>query len=333
MIKAFEQKIRLDAEQKLAKRTAERRVRQIRKQRGLSYRAGAKKSEVGVEKSSKTDLIDKDKLAWRALVINQNAIELADFIKGGADPESTDGDGWPLLHLSVGANGLKFRDPKAQHDCVKIMLKWGVNLDRKVNGFRPLNVSAAFGDAETSRLLLEAGASSGENKAVRVLEPIRGRHPLLVVMCQTIWDYGHFDVILSAFPGSARVPDAEGLTPLMRSVQMKNIALVRKILDVKKVAPDKKNNDGQTPLMVAASLQLFDICLMLVDMGASRTTQDFAGWNARQYAMTHGSHPSMVMLLDPKYKVPEHLLRRQQIDRGRRWRASHPNGYEDEDST
>ena len=145
-----------------------------------------------------------------------------------------------------------------------------------------------------------------------------------------VWDAAHFEVILSAFPGSARVADAEGLTPLMRAVQMKNITLVRQILDVKKVAPDKKNSGGQTPLMVAASLQLFDICLMLVDMGASRTTQDHFGWNARQYAMNHGSHPSMVMLLNPKYKVPEHLLRRQQIDRGRRWHDSHPNGYEEE---
>ena len=115
----------------------------------------------------------------------------------------------------------------------------------------------------------------------------------------------------------------------MRAVQMKDITLVRQILDVKKSLPDVKNCSGQTPLMIAASLQLFDICLMLVDMGASRTTQDHFGWNARQYAMNHGSHPSMVMLLDPKYKVPEHLLRRQQIDRGRRWHASHPNGYED----
>ena len=330
MIKAFEQKIRLDAEQKLAKRTAALRIRQIRRQRGLAYRAGAKKSEVGVEKSSKTDLIDKDKLALRALSINQNSTDLANFIKGGADPESTDQDGWPLLHLSVGANGLKFRDSEAQHQCVFIMLQWGVDLDRKVNGFRPFNISAACGDAETTRLLLEAGASTGENKAVQVLEPVKGRHPLLGVMCRKVWAAAHFEVILSAFPGSARVADAEGLTPLMRAVQMKNITLVRQILDVKKVAPDKKNSGGQTPLMVAASLQLFDICLMLVDMGASRTTQDHFGWNARQYAMNHGSHPSMVMLLNPKYKVPEHLLRRQQIDRGTRWHDSHPNGYEEE---
>ena len=72
MIKAFEQKIRLDAEQKLAKRVAARRIRRIRRERGLAYRAGAKKSEVGVERSTKTDLIDKDALALRALTVHQD---------------------------------------------------------------------------------------------------------------------------------------------------------------------------------------------------------------------------------------------------------------------
>ena len=111
-------------------------------------------------------------------------MELADFIKGGADPESTNDDGWPLLHLSVGAGGLQFREQEDQHKCVSIMLQWGCSLDRKVNGFRPLNISAAYGDAETTRMLLEAGASTGENKAIKVLEPLKGRHPLLCVMCR-----------------------------------------------------------------------------------------------------------------------------------------------------
>lgn len=331
MIKAYERKIRLDAEQKLAKRKTARRIQRIRRERGLAYRAGAKKSEVGVERSSKSDLIDKDKLCLHALTIKQDAVQVADFIKGGADPESLDKDGWPLLHLSLGANRTRFRDLEDQHKCVDIMLKWGVDLDRQVFGFRPINISALFGDAKTTELLINAGAATGDNKAVRVLDPVRGRHPLLVVMCRDPWEKDHFQVILDAFPGSARVADNEGLTPLMRSVQMQDIALVRQILDVKKVNPNQKNNDGQTPLMIAASLQLFDICLMLVDMGANRSTRDNFGWNARMYGINHGAHPSIVMLLDPGYKVPEHLLRRQKIDRGRIWKAAHPNGYEDDE--
>ena len=34
-----------------------------------------------------------------------------------------------------------------------------------------------------------------------------------------------------------------------------------------------------------------------------------------------GGHPSMVKLCDPNYKVPDHLLMRQKIDRGRIWKS------------
>ena len=71
--------------------------------------------------------------------------------------------------------------------------------------FAPPNISAAYGDAETTRMLLEAGASTGENKAIKVLEPLKGRHPLLCVMCRKKFDKNHFDVILNAFPGCARI--------------------------------------------------------------------------------------------------------------------------------
>ena len=48
---------------------------------------------------TKTDLIDQDALALRALTVHQDSVELADY-KDGADPESTNDDGWPLLHIS-----------------------------------------------------------------------------------------------------------------------------------------------------------------------------------------------------------------------------------------
>ena len=81
MIKAYERKIRLDAEQKLARRTTARRIQRIRRERGLAYRAGAKKSEVGVERSSKSDLIDKDKLCLHALTVKQNAVDVATSLR------------------------------------------------------------------------------------------------------------------------------------------------------------------------------------------------------------------------------------------------------------
>ena len=49
----------------------------------------------------------------------------------------------------------------------------------------------------------------------------------------------------------------DGTNTLMRAVQMKDITLVRQILDVKKSLPDVKNRSGQTPLMIAASFAAF----------------------------------------------------------------------------
>ena len=82
--------------------------------RGLAYRAGAELSAVGAEPSKgKEALIDKNALTLQAL-LDSKPIALTDFIKAGGDPEYCDPDNFPLLHLSVGANGCK-SEPTPYH--------------------------------------------------------------------------------------------------------------------------------------------------------------------------------------------------------------------------
>ena len=134
-------------------------------------------------------------------------------------------------------------------------------------------------------------------------------------------------MLLLHFPGAARVADAKGLTPLHRAIELKDEDVVRTILDVPKVNRDAKDKLGRTALMLACiGVPQFNVCLMLLDPPgsseqASRTTQDTNGWNARKYAMhLGGGNATMAALLNPAFEVPLHLLKRRNIDRGRRFK-------------
>jgi ankyrin repeat protein len=330
IIKAFETKHRKADAEKLRKRTAALRLRAIRRSRGLAYRAGGKVSSVGVEPTTGKDaLIDRDALTLRALM-DGDATALSDFVKAGGDPETTDAEGYPLLHLAVGANGYTQSEKTKQHACLANLLLWGVSLDRIICSHRPINYSAVFGDAETSRLLLEAGCNTGFNKSIPVLDTY-GRTPLLSVMLREPFDRNHFDVLINAFPGAARTGDYTGLTPLMRAIQLRDESLVRVILDIPKVYRNAKDKLGKTALMMAASGQpQFNVCLMLLDPPgsdqASRVMMDNNGWNARKYTIhVGGANKTMCALLDPTFDVPLHLFKSRDIDRGRRF----PNWLED----
>lgn len=326
IIKAFEAKHRKADAEKLRKRTSALRLRAIRRSRGLGYRSGGNMSAPGVEEpAGREALIDRDALTLRAL-IDGDSTALADFIKAGGDPEHTDADGFPLLHLSVGANGYanKQQDTTKQHACVETLLYWGPNLDRIVWNHRPINFSAAFGDSETSRLLIEAGCSTGENKSISVLDS-DGMTPLLCCMMREPFDREHFDVLLKGFPGAARISDKNGFTPLMRAIQLFDESLVRVILDVPKVNRNDKDKLGRTALMMAASgTPQFNVCLMLLDPPgsdqASRTTLDVNGWNARAYTINlGGANKTMIAILNPKFQIPLHFYLTQDVDRGRRF--------------
>jgi len=324
IIKAFEAKHRAEDAEKLRKRTAALRLRKMRRDRGLAYRAGAKMSSVGAEPSKGREaFVDRDALTLRALM-DGDATALADFVKAGGDPEHSDGDHYPLLHLSVGANNFKLDDLEKQHKCVETILYWGPNVDRLCHGHRPINYSASFGDATTTTMLLEAGCNTGANKSVKVTDS-QGRTPLLSVLMREPFDRQHFDVLLKYFPGAARVADKKSFTPLMRAVQMRDESLVRIILDVPKVNRNDKDKLGRTALMMAASgVPQFNVCLMLLDPPgsdqASRTTLDVNGWNARKYTIhLGGANSTMVALLNPSFEVPLGLLKSRNIDRGRRF--------------
>ena len=108
---------------------------------------------------------------------------------------------------------------------------------------------------------------------------------------------------------------------------MRNEQIVRTILDVPKVNRNAKDKLGRTALMLAVmGVPQFNVCLMLLDDSScvqSRTTQDVNGWTARKYS-THlgGGNKTMTALLNPKYVIPNHLLKRCGVDRGRRFKES-----------
>lgn len=120
------------------------------------------------------------------------------------------------------------------------------------NGPTPLHFAVSFDHATSVRVLLEAGAD------YTIASPLSGEHPLHVAVTR-FYPIGlrsrlrAHDIIRRLLkPEIIHVPDAFGMTPLMRAAQNKNVFAVRQLLR-HRANPCFSNNMG-TSLHYAASI-------------------------------------------------------------------------------
>jgi ankyrin repeat protein len=133
------------------------------------------------------------------------------LLAAGASPDESDKDGWSALDAAAS---------RGHSDVVAELLRSGAVVDVLCNGMTPL-VCAAGTNAETVRLLLEAGANpNGADNDTRVMET-----PLYYAA-----DKPEITALLIAAGANVHCSDEDGFTPLMAAAEDGCEAVVRLLL-------------------------------------------------------------------------------------------------------
>ena len=261
----------------------------------------------------------------QALIIEayrRNAVHVAGLLAQGADPNTSDKDGVPVLFyavavkdnlpvitllLSKGAN-VNTRDPRGntvlaeavqlKADSIALLLlqhKADPNVRNRA-GFTPLGIATAESSAATMRLLLAHGADP--NAAQR-----GGVTPL--VMAVSVGSLEAVRLLMEAGavvnPGIAIHPGANGgrISPLSVAVASRSLHRQGILLELLDHGADVNVRDAQSnpPLMVSVSRGDLAGVRLLLEHGAKVNAQDKLGRSALMLAAAQGSAAPARLLL------------------------------------
>ena len=205
----------------------------------------------------------------------------ASFLKAGADRDQADGDGRTPLFIAA---------REGHHVVVRLLLEAGADKDKASNkdGSTPLFMAAQANRREVVRLLLAADADKEKAKE-------DGTTPLLVAACK-----GHGEVVADLLKAGAdkdRADDKRGETPLYMAAIKGNLKVVELLLGAG-ADKDKAEKDGKTPLWCAAHCGYDGIVDMLLEAGANKDkAEDNNGWTPLLVAAQNRRNATSTLLL------------------------------------
>uniref|UniRef100_A0AAR5QFV8 Uncharacterized protein n=1 Tax=Dendroctonus ponderosae TaxID=77166 RepID=A0AAR5QFV8_DENPD len=232
---------------------------------------GAKDSELGLQvlnallaqKEVNVSVEDGDRrqpLLWAASAGSAKA--LLALVRAGATVESSDRDGLTALHCAAS---------RGHTDCLDTLLTLcGASPDTiDTNGCTALHYAVTLGHADATALLLAHGADL--NRQDR-----KGRSPAHCGCAK-----GQFETVklIAARGANLWMRNARGDFPLHDAAASGRRELVSWLLNMRPSQVNAKNNDGRTPLHLAALNDNADMCKILLDSGAAinpvlRTTKN-----------------------------------------------------------
>ncbi|XP_050300061.1 ankyrin repeat domain-containing protein 35 isoform X2 [Anthonomus grandis grandis] len=222
---------------------------------------GDKDSELGLQvlhallghKDINVSVEDGDRrqpLLWAASAGSAKAI-LA-LVRAGAIVESSDRDGLTALHCAAS---------RGHTDCIDTLLTLcGASPDIiDSNGCTALHYAVTLGHADATALLLAHGADP--NRQDR-----KGRSPAHCGCAK-----GQFETVklIGARGANLWLRNARGDFPLHEAAGSGRRELVAWLLNMRPSQVNSRNNDGRTPLHMAALNDNVDMCKILLDSGAS----------------------------------------------------------------
>ncbi|XP_036934883.1 ankyrin repeat and SAM domain-containing protein 6-like isoform X1 [Acanthopagrus latus] len=231
---------------------------------------------------------DYDHLAVAAEAVsngnNNNSCSAAGF--GG-------GEGCP------GGGGREFMDITAlivasQHGheaVVRLLLEWGsdVNFSQKTTGWGPLMVATLSGKVAVAQQLVERGADPDR---VNVLSKTAFE---LAMQLKQRDVKAYLDSITTVRP---QTDDERRRPDVFSALKLGNSQLVKEILEEDPTQVNSSNQEGASPLMMAAVSGQLEVVQLMVEKNADIDKQDGVhGWTALMQATYHGNKDIVKYLL------------------------------------
>nr|XP_046227831.1 ankyrin repeat and SAM domain-containing protein 6-like isoform X2 [Scatophagus argus] len=233
---------------------------------------------------------DYDHLAVAAEAVsngnNNNSCSTAGF--GG-------GEGCP----GGGGGGREFMDITAlmvasQHGheaAVRLLLEWGsdVNFSQKTTGWGPLMVATLSGKVAVGQQLVERGADPDR---VNVLSKTAFE---LAMQLKQRDIKAYLDSITTVRP---QTDDERRRPDVFSALKLGNAQLVKEILEEDPSQVNSSNQEGASPLMMAAVSGQLEVVQLMVEKNADIDKQDGVhGWTALMQATYHGNKDIVKYLL------------------------------------
>ena len=236
-------------------------------------------------------LIDNDVFNLNTNTTKEQAIELAkdqkyyEIEKLLSSEDSNNIDGYDELMNAVSKGDMK---------ALEKLIKDDTDLNKQYDKITPLNLAAARNDKEMVKFLVEKGADIN-------LEDGYGYTPLIIAIKYR--NIGLAKNIIDLKPDLNAICSATGDTPLTYLVNANKYGGVADLCYymIKNGADiNKKNKEGNTPLMIAAASYNYAIVGVLVNMGADyniknkegKTAIDIASARDDTSALHHMTNPS-----------------------------------------
>lgn len=217
--------------------------------------------------------------AWEHAIAHRDVAAVERLVAAGADVNRATEDGQTALMLAAA---------ERDHALMQLLLERGARVKASnTRGGTALMYSATAGDVDAVELLLAHGADANA----------RASNGWTAVTLAAARGFDQVAKLLLARGADPNVPDIYGWTPLMRAVQQQRPAVVRVLLDSKRLALDARNENGRTALHVAAAAGFDEIASMLVGRGANIRIRDRAGNTPAALALAEG-HARVAKLIN-----------------------------------
>lgn len=230
---------------------------------------------------------DYDHLAVAADVVsngnNNNSCSTTGF--GGI--EGCAGDGREFMDITP----LMVASQHGHEATVRLLLEWGsdVNFSQKTTGWGPLMVATLSGKVAVTQQLVERGADPDR---VNVLSKTAFE---LAMQLKQKDIKSYLDAITTVRP---QTDDERRRPDVFSALKLGNSQLVKEILEEDPMQVNSSNQEGASPLMIAAVSGQVEVVQLMVEKKADIDKQDGVhGWTALMQATYHGNKDTVKYLL------------------------------------
>ncbi|XP_074550000.1 ankyrin repeat and SAM domain-containing protein 6 isoform X2 [Halichoeres trimaculatus] len=224
----------------------------------------------------------------------------ADSVSNGNNNNSCSGSGFGAAEgCQGGGGGREFMDIIALmvaaqygHEAVvRLLLEWGsdVNFSQKTTGWGPLMVATLSGKVAVAQQLVERGADPDR---VNVLSKTAFE---LAMQLKQRDIKAYLDSITTVRP---QTDDERRRPDVFSALKLGNSQLVKEILEEDPTQVNSSNQEGASPLMMAAVSGQLEVVQLMVEKKADIDKQDGVhGWTALMQATYHGNKDIVKYLL------------------------------------